>query len=75
MRPIFKKCLNCGSGKIRLVESDYTTTAGQKNILVPNVRRHECPACGEVLLDYEAVKQIESYRFPIRKMREFYRSA
>ncbi len=75
MRPVFKKCPTCGSRKIKLVENDYTVASGNKRIVVPNLHRHECPACGEVLLDYEAVKQIESCRVPIRKMRELYRSA
>lgn len=70
MRPVFKKCPSCGSRKIKLVEGDYPTTARGKRIVVPDVRRHECPDCGEVLLDYEAVKQIESRRFSSRKRRQ-----
>jgi len=41
----------------------------------PNVRRYECPACGEVLLDYEATKQIEAKRFAPAKPRRFARTA
>jgi len=70
MRPVFRKCPSCGSRKIKLVEGDYLTTTRGKRIMVPNVRRHECPACGEVLFDYEAVKQIESCRFPARRLRQ-----
>jgi YgiT-type zinc finger domain-containing protein len=62
MRPTFKTCPTCGSRKIKLVEGDYIAVAGDKRIVVPNVRRHECPSCGEVLLDYDAVKQIENAR-------------
>ncbi len=70
MRPVFKKCPSCGSRKIKLVEGDYFTTARGKQIVIPNVRRHECSACGEILLDYEAVKQIEACRFPARRLRQ-----
>lgn len=73
MRPVFKKCPTCASRRIKLVEGDYITTARSKRIVIPNVRRHECPACGEVLLDYEAVKQIEARRFSSRKLREIAR--
>jgi len=69
-RPVFRRCPSCGSRGIALVESDYATTARGKRLVVPDVRRHECPACGEVLLDYEAVKQVEAVRRPWRKRRE-----
>jgi YgiT-type zinc finger domain-containing protein len=75
MRPVFKKCPTCGSRKIHLVEGDYATTSKGKPIVVSNVRRFECPACSEVLLDYEAVKQIEAKRFPPRKLRALSRIA
>jgi len=44
------------------VEGDYVTTARGKPLVVADVRRHECPVCGEVLLDYDAVKQLEERR-------------
>lgn len=69
MRPLFKKCPTCGSRKIKLVGGNYRTTARGKPIVVPGVRRHECPVCGEVLLDYDAVKKIERRRFANRKPR------
>ena len=69
MRPDFKQCPTCGSRKIKLVTGDFLTTARGKRIVISDVRRHECPACGEVLLDYESVKTIEAHRFPRRKLR------
>jgi YgiT-type zinc finger domain-containing protein len=71
MNPVFKKCPTCGSRKIKLIEGNYSTSARGKKITIPNIRRHECPACGEVLLDYNAVKQIESRRFSARKLRQY----
>jgi YgiT-type zinc finger domain-containing protein len=71
--PNFKRCPTCGSRKIKLVERDYATTAKGRQIIVPNVRRHECPVCGEVLLDYDAVKQIEMRRLPSAKSRQLAR--
>ncbi len=67
--PHFKKCPTCGSAKVCLVEGKYQTTARGKRIIVANVRRHECSHCGEVLLDYDAVKKIELCRFAKRKPR------
>jgi len=67
MRPVFKKCRSRGSRKIKLVEGDYATRSRRKPSVVPGVRRYVWTACGEVFLDYEAVKQIESYRFPGRR--------
>lgn len=67
--PQFKKCPTCGSTKISLVRGNYQTTAHGKPLVVANVRRHECPHCGEVLLDYEAVKKIELRRHAKRKPR------
>ncbi|MBI5762795.1 MAG: YgiT-type zinc finger protein [Planctomycetes bacterium] len=68
--PQFKKCPTCGSTKIGLVRGNYQTTARGKPIVVANVRRHECSNCGEVLLDYEAVKKIELRRSAKRKLRQ-----
>ncbi|MEI8197583.1 MAG: YgiT-type zinc finger protein [Phycisphaerae bacterium] len=61
-RPTFKTCPTCGSRKIKLTEGNYTTTCRGNRIVVRNVRRHECPTCGEVLLDFEAMEQIEAAR-------------
>jgi YgiT-type zinc finger domain-containing protein len=69
----FKQCPTCGSRKIKVIEGDYPTTRRGRPIVVLNVRRHECPACGEVLFDYEAMKQIEARRFSARKLRELAR--
>jgi YgiT-type zinc finger domain-containing protein len=74
-RPVFKKCPSCGSRRIKRVRGDYCTTARGKPIVVSRVSRHECPACGEVLLDYEAVKRIERRRFAPRKSRRVARPA
>jgi YgiT-type zinc finger domain-containing protein len=74
IRPVFKKCPTCGSRRIKLVEGDYSTAARGKVVVVHDVRRHECPACGEVLLDYEAVKQIEERRLTARKPRRLARA-
>lgn len=60
--PHFKKCPTCGSPKIKLVRGNYRTMAREKPITVSNVQRHECPACGEILLDYDAMKKIELRR-------------
>jgi len=62
MRPTFKTCPTCGSRKIKLATGDYRTTTRGRSIVIPDVRRHECPTCGEILLDYEAVQQIEEAR-------------
>ncbi len=67
--PHFKKCPTCGSPKIKLVRGNYRTSARGKPITVSNVQRHECPACGEILLDYDAMKKIEFCRFAKRKPR------
>jgi YgiT-type zinc finger domain-containing protein len=66
-------CPTCGSRKIKVVEGDYATTSRGKLIVVPSVRRHECPACREMLFDYEAMKQIEARRFSARKLRKLAR--
>jgi hypothetical protein len=73
-RAIFNRRPTCGSRKIKLIEGDCPTLAGGKSIIVPNVRRHEYAACGEVLLDYDAVKQIEAERPPARKPRRLARA-
>lgn len=75
MQPSFKKCPSCGSRKIKLVRGDYRTTARGKPITVRGVSRHECPICGEVLLDYDAVKKIELRRFAARRPRRLARSS
>lgn len=75
MRPTFTKCPTCKSRKIQLVEGDYVIAQGAKALIVPNVRRHECPACGEVLLDYDAMKQVEDRLKPAKKHRALSHSA
>ena len=75
MSPVFKKCPSCGSRRIKRVSGDYRTTARGKRIVVHGVSRHECPACGEVLLDYDAVKKIERRRFAPRRTRRVARPA
>ena len=67
--PRFKKCPTCGSRRIKVVHGDYRTTARGKPIVVRDVKRHECPVCGEILLGYEAMKSIEARRFAKRKER------
>jgi YgiT-type zinc finger domain-containing protein len=75
LRPIFKKCPTCGSRRIKLVEGNYPTSVKGKSIVIRNVRRHQCPVCGEVLLDYEAVKQIEARRLGAKKLKQLARMA
>lgn len=74
-RPLFKRCPSCGSRKIKLVNGAHRTQVRGKRDAVPGIRRHERPACGEVLLDYEAVKKIERRRFAPRKTRRLARTA
>jgi YgiT-type zinc finger domain-containing protein len=62
MRPIFKKCPTCGSKRIKLVNTDYSLETQSKVFVVPKLERYECPACGEILFDYDAMKRLELAR-------------
>ena len=60
------ECPTCGSRKIKRLEGQYIFTSRGVRVVVPDLQRHECPVCGEILLDYDAMKQIEALR-PQRK--------
>jgi YgiT-type zinc finger domain-containing protein len=62
MHPIPKKCPTCGSGKIKVVHSDYVARVGGHEVVVPRLERQECPNCGEVLFDCAAMERLEALR-------------
>jgi len=62
MNPIQKKCQTCGSGKIKVVRSDFKTRISGHEIVVPQLERQECSNCGEVLFDCAAMERLEALR-------------
>lgn len=60
VHPVASICPTCGSKRIRIVQNDFATTLRGRPVLIPNLARQECPACGEILFDRNALRQIES---------------
>jgi len=55
------KCPTCGSDKIKKVRRQWTGTFHGHTYLVPRLDFYECPACGEKVYDWEAMRKIEAY--------------
>jgi len=56
------ECPTCGSDKIKRVRRNWTDIDHGKRYTVPNLRFHECPACGERVYGHEAMQKIEASR-------------
>lgn len=55
------KCPNCGKEmKSKIRDYEYTES-GLKNVILKNIRVHECKGCGEVLPEIQNVKQIHEW--------------
>jgi YgiT-type zinc finger domain-containing protein len=57
-----RRCPTCGSTRIRTVVNDYRTHVHGEEVVVPDLERHECPDCDEVLFGPAAMRRMESYR-------------
>ena len=60
-------CPLCGKSELKRVTGDYETAfvddaGNERELLVRNVAREECPHCGEAFLDEEATQKIENMR-------------
>ncbi|MGH7176594.1 MAG: YgiT-type zinc finger protein [Tepidisphaeraceae bacterium] len=67
MSPVAKSCPTCGSRRIRRQRSDFPMRFGSRRVVVPELERQECPVCGEVLFDRDAMKKIQSHYPPARR--------
>jgi YgiT-type zinc finger domain-containing protein len=67
MTSVLSKCPTCGSRRLQKVRSDFATTVQGRSVLVPDLERQECPDCGEILFDCEAMERLESLRTNKRK--------
>jgi putative zinc finger/helix-turn-helix YgiT family protein len=61
------KCPICGKGELQRITGDYETrfvddAARERELKVRAVTREECSNCGEVFLDDDATKKVESAR-------------
>jgi len=54
-------CPTCGSNKIKKVKRDWTNDFKGEVYTVPDLEFHECPACGEMLCDAQAMRKIEAH--------------
>ena len=54
-------CPTCGSGNLKKVCRDWTSTVKGKTYTVPALEFYECPDCGEKIFDGEAMRKIEAY--------------
>src|SRR3989337_2447610 len=55
------KCPNCGK-EMRSKMRDYEyIESGLKNVVLKNIRVHDCKACGELLPEISNVKQINAW--------------
>ncbi|MCI0611529.1 YgiT-type zinc finger protein [bacterium] len=54
-------CPTCGSNKVKRVKRDWTDQFNGEVYTVPNLEFHECPACGEMIYDPQAMRKIEAY--------------
>jgi YgiT-type zinc finger domain-containing protein len=59
---LLRHCPTCESSRIRTIRSDYRIRVRGEDVLVPKLERDECPNCGEILFDPEAMRRIESFR-------------
>lgn len=62
-------CPTCGSKRMRRVCRDVTRDWHGKKYTVPRLSFEECPDCGEVLYDLEAMGKIEEYSPAYTKLR------
>ncbi len=62
MHPIAKHCPTCGSRKLKVVRTDFRAKIQGKRVIVPALERQECPKCGEILFDSEAMGRLEALR-------------
>ncbi len=63
MKRIWKKCPLCGAKTVTLRRSDISVRIRGVDIVVPQVKFHECENCREQFFDYDASKQIDSVVF------------
>lgn len=61
------ECPSCGGRNVRRVVRDLTRTRRGRTFTVPAVAVEECPDCGEILLDHEAMQRIENC-FPAKTL-------
>jgi YgiT-type zinc finger domain-containing protein len=54
-------CPSCGSGKIKKVRRNWTSSFKGKKYTVPNLKYYECPDCGEKAYDRDAMREIEGH--------------
>jgi YgiT-type zinc finger domain-containing protein len=54
-------CPTCGSRRIRRTCRNLTRDFRGKAYIVPALRFHECPDCGEKVFDRDAMRKIEAY--------------
>ena len=66
MHPVLKECPTCGSRKIKVVHSDFATRMHGRSLSVPRLERQECPDCGEVIFDFDAMGKLEAARASAR---------
>jgi YgiT-type zinc finger domain-containing protein len=66
-----KTCPTCGSNRIQRVVRDVTRHAGREGqtYVVPAVELYDCPVCGEIIYDREAMLKIEAYSPAYRKVK------
>ena len=55
-----KSCPTCESRRIRRVQRDYHGAFQGKRYVVPALEFWECPVCGELVLDRDAMRRIEA---------------
>jgi YgiT-type zinc finger domain-containing protein len=54
------KCPTCGSSNIKKVKRDWSGNFKGQQYVVPSLKFHECPGCGEKIFDREAMRKIEA---------------
>ncbi len=62
-------CPSCGSDKIKKLKQDWKDKFEGRTYTVPDLEYWECPACGERLFDYDAMRKIEAYSPAFAKKR------
>ncbi len=68
-------CPSCGSDRIRSVRRNWSGEFRGRQYTVQQLRFFKCPACGEMVFDPEAMRQIESKRSAIAGSRQVRKSA
>jgi YgiT-type zinc finger domain-containing protein len=68
------RCPSCGSGKIEKVQKDWTGEYRGKKYSVEALEFYECPVCGELLFDRDAMHRIEA-RSPAFRQHRMKRTA